>query len=54
MAKPVVLDLETQYSFSEKGKDPRKLKVSVVGIYDYDDCSFKGSLRNSKVIALKT
>lgn len=41
MAKPIVLDLETQYSFHEKGKDPRKLKVSVVGLYDYADRRFK-------------
>lgn len=31
----VVLDLETQYSFREVGNDPKKLKVSVVGIYEY-------------------
>lgn len=41
MAKPVVLDLETQYSFREKDNDPQKLKVSVVGIYDYSNDSFK-------------
>lgn len=41
MAEPVVLDLETQYSLREKGKDPQKLKVSVVGIYDYADKLFK-------------
>lgn len=41
MTKPVVLDLETQYSFREKGKDPERLKVSVVGIYDYRDNQFK-------------
>lgn len=41
MAEPVVLDLETQYSFREKGKDPRRLKISVVGLYDYNDDQFK-------------
>ena len=41
MAKPVVLDLETQFSFREKGKDPKNLKVSIVGIYDYQDGLFK-------------
>lgn len=46
MAKPVVLDLETQYSFGEKGNDPKKLKVSVVGIYDYADDSFKAFFEN--------
>lgn len=34
-ASPVVLDLETQHTFQEVGYDPAKLKVSVVGIYDY-------------------
>lgn len=32
---PIVLDLETQYSFQEVGHDPKKLKISVVGIYEY-------------------
>ena len=32
---PIVLDLETQYSFQEVGHDLKKLKVSVVGIYEY-------------------
>lgn len=32
---PIVLDLETQHSFQEIGNDPRKLKVSVVGIFEY-------------------
>jgi len=41
MAKPIVLDLETQYSFREKDNDTKKLKVSVVGIYDYNDDLFK-------------
>lgn len=35
MSTPIVLDLETQYSFREVDKDFRKLRVSVVGIYDY-------------------
>lgn len=46
MAKPVVLDLETQYSFHEKGKDPKALKVSIVGIYDYRDNQFKAFFEN--------
>ena len=41
MTKPVVLDLETQYSFREKDNETKKLKVSVVGIYDYSDNQFK-------------
>lgn len=32
---PIVLDLETQHSFQEVGHELRKLKVSVVGIYEY-------------------
>ncbi|MCL4338695.1 ribonuclease H-like domain-containing protein [Patescibacteria group bacterium] len=35
LIKPVVLDLETQFTFQEVGYDPKKLKVSVVGLYDY-------------------
>lgn len=46
MTKPVVLDLETQYSLREKDNDPRKLKVSVVGIYDYSDNQFKDFLED--------
>ncbi len=34
-AHPIVLDIETQNILSEVGYDHRKLKVSVVGIYDY-------------------
>ncbi len=36
MSQPIVLDLETQMTFREVGGYiPEKLKVSVVGIYDY-------------------
>ena len=35
MAHPIVIDIETQYLFQEVGYDHRKLKVSVVGTYDY-------------------
>ncbi|MBI5452496.1 ribonuclease H-like domain-containing protein [Candidatus Gottesmanbacteria bacterium] len=41
MSYPVVLDLETQHSFQEVGFDHRKLKVSVVGIYDYGKDEYK-------------
>lgn len=34
MSHPLVLDLETQHSFREFS-DPQKLKISVVGVYDY-------------------
>ena len=33
---PVVLDLETKYSFRDYD-DPKKLEVSVAAIYDYKD-----------------
>lgn len=32
---PIILDLETQFSLQEVGNDLRKLKVSVVGFYEY-------------------
>ena len=35
MAHPIVLDLETQHKFQDVGYDVKKLKISVVGIYDY-------------------
>lgn len=35
MNYPVVFDVETQFAFSEVGHDPKKLKISVVGIFDY-------------------
>lgn len=45
MGKPVVLDLETKKSFQEVGgKKPEKLGVSAVGIYSYEDDSYKAFL----------
>lgn len=35
MSSPIVFDIETQFKFDEVGYDHKKLKVSVVGIYDY-------------------
>jgi DEAD/DEAH box helicase domain-containing protein len=35
MLHPVVFDIETQYIFQEVANDIKKLKVSVVGTYDY-------------------
>lgn len=35
MSYPIIFDIETQHSFQEVGNDRRKLKVSVVGMYDY-------------------
>jgi len=37
---PIVLDLETKYTFREVS-DPRKLGITVVGIYDYRDKTSK-------------
>lgn len=42
MSNKIVLDLETQQSFQEIGsRDPSKLKISVVGLYNYQDSQFK-------------
>ncbi len=36
MSAPVVVDVETQLTFRDAGGyDPRKLKISVAGLYDY-------------------
>lgn len=41
MTHPIVFDVETQYSFQEVGNDVKKLKVSVVGTYDYKTDTYK-------------
>lgn len=46
MTQPIVLDLETQHAFSEVGYDFKKLKVSVVGIYDYATDDFRAYFEN--------
>lgn len=50
---PVVLDLETKYTFREF-KHPSKLKVTVVGVYNYADNTSKVFLENelSKLFSL--
>lgn len=40
MRHPLVIDLETKYTFREHS-NPGKLGISVVGAYDYTDNSFK-------------
>ena len=40
MRYPIVLDLETKHSFREFS-DPKKLGISVLGIYDYQDNKLK-------------
>lgn len=41
MAKPIVFDVETQKIFQEVGGKIDKLRVSVVGVYNYEDNSYK-------------
>lgn len=41
MAKPLVFDIETQHTFQEVNHDLRKLKISVVGTYDYGTDTYK-------------
>lgn len=41
MAHPIVLDLETQFKFQEVGYDHKKLRVSVCGIYNYADDTYR-------------
>lgn len=40
MRYPIVLDLETKYTFRQYS-DPKKLGISVVGVYDYKDQKLK-------------
>ncbi len=51
MHNPIVLDLETQNSFREVGNDLKKLKVSVVGIYEYATNQYL-SFRDSELAEL--
>ncbi len=48
---PVILDIETQNSFREVGGDVRKLKVSLVGIYEYATNEYK-AFRDSELTEL--
>ncbi len=41
MSKPIIFDVETQKVFQEVGGRTDKLKVSVVGVYNYENNSFK-------------
>lgn len=50
---PIVLDLETQNIFTEVGYDHKKLKVSVVGIYDYGSSTYETYLENDLGILFK-
>lgn len=40
MRHPLILDLETQHTFRDFA-DPKKLRISIAGIYDYKDKLFK-------------
>lgn len=44
--KPIVLDLETKYSFRETDNDILRLGVACVGIYDYLTKQFKAYLED--------
>lgn len=46
MSNPIVIDIETQYLFQEVGYDYKKLKVSVVGTYDYGTHEYKAYFEN--------
>ena len=42
MSKEIVLDIETQNTFQEVGAyDHRKLKISVIGVYFYEDDTYR-------------
>lgn len=41
MSHPIVFDIETQFTFQEVKYDHKKLKVSVVGIYDYANDEYR-------------
>ncbi len=45
MRYPLVLDLETKYTFREF-RQPEKLEITVVGVYDYREKSLKGYLES--------
>jgi DEAD/DEAH box helicase domain-containing protein len=45
MRYPLVLDLETKYSFRQY-TDPKKLGISIVGVYDYKDEKLKSFFEN--------
>jgi len=53
MSKPIVLDLETKYSFREVDNDLTRLEVSCVGIYNYDDNSYYAYMEDEIPEALK-
>lgn len=53
MSKPIVLDLETKYSFREVNNDLKRLEVSCVGIYNYSDDSYKAYMESKIPDALK-
>jgi hypothetical protein len=46
MPSPIVFDIETQNTFQEVGYDHKKLKISVVGTYDYSTGEYKAYFEN--------
>ena len=39
--KPIIIDVETKHTFQEVGYDHKKLEVSIVGTYDYEQKEYK-------------
>lgn len=46
MSKTIIFDIETQHLFQDVGYDHKKLKVSVVGTYDYENNEYKTYVEN--------
>lgn len=46
MTQPLVFDVETQHSFQETQGDIKKLKVAVVGVYNYKDNKYETYFEN--------
>lgn len=53
MSQPIVLDLETKYSFREVNNDLKCLGVTCVGIYNYFDNSYRAYMESEIPRALK-
>lgn len=46
MSYPIIFDVETQHTFAEVGYNHKKLKISVVGTYDYATGEYRAYLEN--------
>ena len=47
MSQPIVIDIETQHSFREVNYDYSKLKISVVGLYNYTTDRYQAFRENN-------